>query len=190
MPAQNPNHTAIQWWQLATNGNVLQRGLIEDPGATVFYGIPSLAVNRQNDLFIGYSRFSATNFPSASYSFRRADDAPGTLSAEHPIKAGEGPYVKLDEENINRWGDFSASVVDPLNDLDFWTIQEYAAPPVGLEGRWGTWWARIALENAPPSPPVLMAAGASSQNFRLSFFTDEGWRYTVLNWARRNTHSF
>ncbi|MBI3895260.1 MAG: hypothetical protein HY313_04960 [Acidobacteria bacterium] len=35
--------------------------------------------------------------------------------------------------------------MDPANDLDFWTIQEYAASPKFANGddRWGTWWGKI-----------------------------------------------
>src|SRR5262249_13985626 len=52
----------------------------------------------------------------------------------------------------NRWGDYSATVVDPVNDTDFWTLQEFAAIPVGLganRDRWGTWWANVV-------PPALV----------------------------------
>ena len=40
------------------------------------------------------------------------------------------------------------TVTDPLNGLDMWTIQEFAATPVGNpnapdSGRWGTWWGRM-----------------------------------------------
>ena len=39
---------------------------------------------------------------------------------------------------------------DPVNDADFWTIQEYAATPVSPgttlgNGRWGTWWAKLTV---------------------------------------------
>jgi hypothetical protein len=56
---------------------------------------------------------------------------------------------------LNRWGDYSATVVDPINDLDFWTLQEYASsqdlcstPSSTCTGGWGTWWANVV---APPS---------------------------------------
>jgi hypothetical protein len=71
------------------------------------------------------------------------------LRKDRVLKAGESFYV-LNPEGLNRWGDYSATVVDPLNDIDLWTIQEYAATHVntGLEeqdGRWGTWWGKITL---------------------------------------------
>src|SRR5262249_57296038 len=47
---------------------------------------------------------------------------------------------------VKGWGEYSSTVVDPTNDRDLWTIQEYAEAPVGIppdNGRWGTWWARL-----------------------------------------------
>ena len=39
-----------------------------------------------------------------------------------------------------RWGDYSATVVDPEDDTTFWTIQEYAVEDEGPDpddDRWG-----------------------------------------------------
>ncbi len=48
------------------------------------------------------------------------------------------------------WGDYSATVVDPRNNADLWTIQEYAATPApsGLTngtGRWATRWGQLKV---------------------------------------------
>jgi uncharacterized protein (TIGR03437 family) len=65
----------------------------------------------------------------------------------------------------NRWGDFSAAVVDPLDDTGFWTIQEYAASPlvIGILGidRWGTWWAQLVPFATGAAPCVYNLAQAS-----------------------------
>jgi len=45
------------------------------------------------------------------------------------LKAGEG-YDRGSGQS-NAWGPYSATVVDPRNDHDMWTIQEYAALPAG-----------------------------------------------------------
>lgn len=154
LPAQNPTRSSIQWWQLTTN-RIVQHGLIDDPNGVLYFGYPSIAVNSANDLLIGYSRFSAFQYASANYSCRSASDPPGTLRADTVLKAGEGPYFKTRRTGKNRWGDFSATVVDPRDDRAFWTIQEYAAIPDGDpqfdgSGRWGTWWGKID----PPVPHI------------------------------------
>ncbi len=61
------------------------------------------------------------------------------------LKAGEDSYIKVFTGADIRWGDYSATCVDPSNDKTFWTLQEYAAPDVGpsaSDDRWGTWWGK------------------------------------------------
>jgi hypothetical protein len=155
--------SSIQWWQLATNGAIQQRGRIDDASGNTFYAYPSIAVNQNSDALIGYSRFSASQYAGAGYAFRAASDPAGTLRTSATLKDGQAPYYKINGGTRNKWGDFSNSSIDPLNDTDFWTIQEYAALPSGSVDRWGTWWGRI-VPSAPPPPPandiVLYAADA------------------------------
>ncbi len=146
LPAVNPKRSAIQWWRISTSGAVRQRGLIQDATGKEFYAYPSIAVNKDDGAVIGYSRFSANRYASAGYSYRAKGDPANTFRPGFILKKGEAPYVKTFGGSENRWGDYSATVVDPLNDRDFWTIQEYAATPKGGIDRWGTWWGRIDLD--------------------------------------------
>src|SRR6266571_1231438 len=132
LPAASPTRTAVQWWQLTTAGVIQQRGRIDDSTGPTFYMYPSIAVNANNDVLIGYSRSSASQYASANYSFRLSCNAANTLQSDTVLKAGDGQYYKIGvTSQKNRWGDYSSTVVDPANDLDMWTIQEYAATPVG-----------------------------------------------------------
>lgn len=163
LPAGAVSRSAVQWWQLAPNGTVLQRARIDDPTGATFYAFPSLTVNQANDMLIGYSRFSATQYASANYAYRAGSDPLNSLRPDRVLKEGEGIYHKIGASGRNRWGDYSNTVVDPLNDLDMWTIQEYAALPVGTgngSGRWGTWWGRII---PPPVSPTPTATATTSQ---------------------------
>src|ERR1041384_2571029 len=144
LPAGSPTRSAIQWWQLSTGGSIQQRGRIDDLNGALFYGFPSIAVNQNNDALIGYSRFSSSQYASANYSFRSASDAPNALRDEVVLKVGEAPYYKTSVSTRNKWGDLSSRLVDPAHDADFWTVEEYAAAPVGGIDRWGTWWGRIS----------------------------------------------
>ena len=157
LPAGEPKLSAIQWWQLTPDGGVVQRGRLEDASGVLFYGQPSLAVNARGDLLLGFTSFSAQQFASGGYAYRAATDPPGTLRTERVFKAGEDIYLRV-EDGRNRWGDYSATVVDPVNDTDFWTIQEYAAArdPVSGRSRWGTWWGNIRVADIAPvdrTPP-------------------------------------
>ena len=159
LPAgSSPSHSAVQWWQISPAGTVNQFGRLEDATARQFFAYPSIAVNSRSDVLVGYSRFSADQYASANYAFRSADDQPGTLRADMVLKTGEASFYKPATDGRNHWGDTSATVVDPVNDLDFWTLQEYAALPSGSD-RWGTWWGQIDM--ADPSMPPAVLSGIS-----------------------------
>jgi hypothetical protein len=155
-------HTAVQWTQLNTSGDVIQGGRVDDPTATdtnggKWYDFPSIAVNIQNDVVMGFSEFSSAQFASAGYAYRDHSDAAGTMRDPFIYKAGEDCYSKAKSNGRNRWGDFSHVVVDPTDDCAFWTIQEYAklqAPPTvnGSNSKWGTWWAKVdAITTCAPT---------------------------------------
>jgi hypothetical protein len=140
--------SAVQWWEVRPSGSIIQRGLIDDPSGVNHFDFPSLAVNQFNDVLIGYNRFSSNQYASANYSFRAGDDPTSTLRADAVLKAGEAPvdFAFPNSGYFGGWGDFSATMVDPLNDTDLWTIQEYASTNIGGFGggdNWGTWWGRI-----------------------------------------------
>jgi hypothetical protein len=148
-PTTNPDHCAVQWWEVTPGGTVRQQNTIEDlsPVPQLFYAYPSMSVNRWLDVVIGYTRFSASEYPSAYYSFRADLDAFEILRPEALLKAGQAPYAVTNSSGQVFWGYWSATTVDPANDTDLWTLQEYAANPSGGKDRWGTWWGRV-------SPPV------------------------------------
>jgi hypothetical protein len=145
LPADAPKRSSIQWAQIGTNLHIQQVGRIDDPSGRRFYAFPSLAVNQAGDLMVGYSRFSADSFTSAGYSVHAHGDPLGSTRSERVYKAGEGPYVFLFDEDcsVNHWGDYSATVIDPKNGLDFWTLQSFADTPTQGRGRWGTFWGKV-----------------------------------------------
>ena len=163
----NVNRTAIQWWNLETNAAILQRGYIQDTNAVKHYTFPSVAVNKNDDVLIGYSGFTKGTYASAYFSYRKASDPLGKMSKPALFKAGVAPYVKLRADGRNSWGDYSAAQVDPNNDTDMWTIQMYAETrnieqaniPDEKRDRWGTWWGFMAFQ--PDDPPVVTQQPAS-----------------------------
>jgi hypothetical protein len=153
----SPARTAAQWVELNTNGVFAQGGRIDDPSGAYSYAYPSVSANGSNDVLVNFSAFSAGTYPSAAYALHAAGDAANSTRAPVILKAGEGVYDKSLGSGRNRWGDYSTVQVDPSDDTSFWAIQEYAAAPVtsdpaGYQGRWGTWWGKIA-PGAAPAPP-------------------------------------
>ena len=165
LPADKPDRAAVQWFQLDPGTlQILQSGRIEDPAAQTFYAFPSIAVNQGNDVLIGFSRFNKDGFPDAAFALRPASDPPGAMGLPTVYKRGEAPYIAVGyDQGSNRWGDFSTTVVDPADDLSFWTIQEYASTATdGYLGRWGTWWAQVVPPSAGLNCTYSAAASASS----------------------------
>jgi hypothetical protein len=194
--ANPDNHTAVQWWQVnpsiensLTTTPPLQRARIEDPLADnchngsgglrttdpncdtdaeqkgTHYTFPSISVNAAGDVLIGYSRHSFNTYADAAYSFRAASDPPNTMRDSAIIRAGMGLYT-ISAGGQRRYGDYSQAMVDPVNDTDFWTVQEYVeraqTTPIGLTPPWGTWWAQIK-----PSTTSSTAGNLIISEFRL-----------------------
>jgi hypothetical protein len=152
----NPARTAAQWVEVNTSGAFVQGGRIVDSTATSsngghWYAYPSIAVNKNNDILVGFSDFRSNAYPQADYAVHMSTDAAGTMRDPSALKAGEGNYFKQFNGPRNRWGDYSATSVDPADDASFWTTQEYSRPtPAGCSssgtitcGAWGTWWGHI-----------------------------------------------
>jgi hypothetical protein len=159
------SRAVAQWTSLdAATGNVVDGGRVEDPTATLLnggkhYAYPSLAVNKNNDVLMGFSEAESDDYIDAGYTFRLGTDAAGTMRDPVIYKEGEDYYSKTFSGTRNRWGDYSHTLVDPVNDRDLWTVQEYAQLRVGTTGqgsndsRWGTWWAKVT---APAGGSDLM----------------------------------
>ncbi len=77
------------------------------------------------------------------------------------LKLGVDDYQILDRLGRNRWGDYSATVVDPDNPLCFWTFQEWADFDINGNDQWATQITQICLASPVPLPPGfwLMASG-------------------------------
>ncbi|MCB0806293.1 MAG: T9SS type A sorting domain-containing protein [Bacteroidales bacterium] len=148
LPQGNVNRCAVQWWNLDTSGELLQWGRVDDPDGGMFFAFASIAVNAKEDVMIGFGSFSENQYASSSYAFRYADDPPNEMREYYQYKDGKAPYFKTFGGERNRWGDYTATFVDPVDDLDFWTLQEYAETPSGQD-EWGTWWAYLDLNAAP-----------------------------------------
>ncbi len=166
------SRVSIQWWQIDTLANLHQVGLIDDATNTNFYAFPTIAVNTNNQALIGFSHFSASIDPTASYAFIQNDVLYSVLDYRH----GKNPYYVTLGGARNRWGDYSATMIDPKNSIDFWTIQETADTNANT---WDTWWADVKPCNLPAA--TVTAGGPTSfctgDSVTLSTITGTGYAY-------------
>ena len=146
LPSGDPQRAAVQWWELDTTGVIIERGRIEDTTNLYSFAFPSIAVNKFEDVMIGHDVFSADQYASAAYSFRGNYEDTGTIRTYYQYKDGLAPYNKTFGSGRNRWGDYSFTCIDPVDQTDFWTIQEYAEQP---SSTWSTYWAHVKTTYPP-----------------------------------------
>jgi hypothetical protein len=117
---------AIRWYRVddATLA-VRQTGTISHPTLSLYY--PSIAVNPGLDVVIGCSGSSSAQ-PASCYAFvGRTTGLTTTFGAPILLRAGVDDYALLDGSERNRWGDYSATTVDPMDPSRFWTVQEFVS---------------------------------------------------------------
>ena len=155
--------SAVQWWQVNPTSGVVQRGRVDDPTGARHRSFPSIVVNRNEDVVVGYATFQNTIFPSASYVFRSINLPKNQMDNEVVFKAGLGSYYKTFGGTRNRYGDYSVGSLDPV-DGSLWTMNHYAAARVGTgdaASRWATWWAQVI-------PPAIAAVTNDAQLFSIT----------------------
>lgn len=150
LPMGAVDRTAVFWYELDPLGMpnpIVQSGVL-DGGPDVHHFFPSISANADGDIALGFTRSDTGRYAEAVYTTRRQDYPLGAFDSIEVLKAGEDRYVKdLGGDDI-RWGDYSNTMVDPVDDHTFWTIQEYAKTDVGSgtsDDRWGTWWGQITV---------------------------------------------
>jgi len=123
---QSGGVAAVRWFELRnpTLGpvTVFQQGTYQPDTTHRWMG--SAATDQQGNLAIGYSASSSAINPQIRYAGRLAGDPLNTLpQAEVTLFAGAGSQTGT----FNRWGDYSALTIDPVDDCTFWYTQEYYA---------------------------------------------------------------
>ena len=161
--------TEVAWYQIDPGtATVLSQGRISDP--TRWYYYPSIGVNQNNVAAIGFSGSSSREYAGGYYTIVLPSSSiadPVSL-----LKTGEAPYYKTGQTmgipgggTDNRWGDYSATVVDPTDNVTFWTLQEYAKTPDPVTGasRWGTWWGKFHPSDVAPPSGLSATVGTGIQ---------------------------
>lgn len=113
------NRSAVQWHQInAETGDVVQSGIIGD--ARTNYIQTTIAVNKKQDVLIGFQEVNENSFISPRFTFRKKKDKLGTINKIVNVGEGKGAADGV------AWGDYSGSIIDGDNLTDLWTIQSIA----------------------------------------------------------------
>ena len=137
-------NSALRWYEIDEPTNtVLQTGLIDDPDRD--FHEPSIAVNEFGDVVIGYTCSGPTLAASSCVSVGETAGAVTVFEPPQILAIGAGYYYREGSGTRNRWGDYSATVLDPTDSCTFYAFQEFvavAAPstagPAQDGGQWGT----------------------------------------------------
>jgi hypothetical protein len=138
---------AVRWLRFDPGTDILlESGLIADPALAFYY--PSIAVNDFGEIVIGMSGSSSAQYVS-TYAVV-GEHAGGVTTFETPIllKAGVSDYQRVGSDGRNRWGDYSATVLDPSDPHTFWTFQELVSAS-------NTWAVQITQLVVVPEPGTL-----------------------------------
>ncbi len=149
----SPNsRTSVRWYELrdpnAASPTVFQQSTYAPD--TKHRWMSSIAMDKVQNLTIGYSASSTTIFPGIRYANRASGDPLNRLGPETLLKDGQGTQrcklangrclCPLQDESgnpildrngnarcdtVSRWGDYSSLTVDPTDDCTLWFSTQY-----------------------------------------------------------------
>jgi len=98
---------------------------LQDPNATLFYFMPSPALDMNGNLGITFTTSGAycSSCQSQNYPALNFDSLPwGSSNLASPTLIIQGTG---DEENASNWGEYAATVIDSTDDLTFYGVGQY-----------------------------------------------------------------
>ena len=149
---------------------------------------PSISINGNGDIALGFSASDASIFPSIRMTGRRADDPLGEMTFQEVELFTGLNYINTyqAEFDANRWGDYASMMVDPSDDTTFWFTNMYSKAETNL-GNWGTRIFKINLEeeletvsaNAGNDTIIcedefIFITNATAQNYNSLLWTSSG----------------
>ncbi|MFN2622309.1 MAG: hypothetical protein ABR611_05635 [Chthoniobacterales bacterium] len=153
--ASSPAHGAVKWWEFRNAGSstttptLFQSGTF-DPD-TAYRFMSSIAMDKDRNIALGYSKSSTTVKPGIYLTGRLATDAAGTMGAEAEVQAGLGVQTS---GAGNRWGDYTSMTLDPIDQCTFYYTNEY----LKTNGAFN-WSTRVATYKFPSCVSAANAYG-------------------------------
>ena len=151
--------SAIRWYEIRSPGStptLFQQGTFA-PDAS-FRWMGSMAMDHVGNIAVGYSVSSSSLNPGIRFTGRAPTDPAGTLGTEMTITNGGGAQ----NGGLNRWGDYSAMSVDPVDDCTMWYTTEYEK--VSGSFNWSTTIANFKFSTCGAAPDFSVSASPASQS--------------------------
>ncbi len=157
-------------WPTSGTPTLVQSGDI-NPGSGIHTFFNSISVDAYGNAVTCFARSSSSEYISIGRAYREAGDPLGTMQPSEIIKTSAGPYT------TSRWGDYSAVVVDPVDNATFWYHHEY-----NPGSSWNTWIARkkVAPEYLVADTDTFSASTGGTVNFTLFAGSANGGRNYLL----------
>ena len=115
---------AIRWYRLrGSDFTVLESGTITDPVLDLFYA--SVAANPSGTVVLAFNGCSSSSFINCYAVVGQTVRGVTTFGSLMLLKAGISSYQNAGTSGNSRWGDYSATTLDPTDPNRFWTIQMF-----------------------------------------------------------------
>jgi hypothetical protein len=144
--------TIIRWYQFDVTGGTFPATAVQQQDWSngndgLWRFMPSIAVDADGNVAIGYSVSSSSMFPGIRYA--------GRLATAPPNDLGQGEAVMFDgtgsqTDTLNRWGDYSMTTIDPADGMSFWHAGEYY--PTTSSFNWHTRIGKFNFQGGGISP--------------------------------------
>jgi hypothetical protein len=114
--------SAVRWYEARDPGGtptIFQQGTYAPDGAFRFIG--SIAMDKAQNMLLGYTVSGPQTFPSIRFTGRSKTDPANEMDVEQAAVNGTGSQTNTG----GRWGDYASMSVDPTDDCTFWFATEY-----------------------------------------------------------------
>ena len=115
----------MNWLEIRNPGAnppvIRQNGAITPTGDTINRWMGAANMDKQGNIAIGYSASGTTLSPSIRVAGRLNADILSRVRGEMQVVDGTGAQTS----SAQRWGDYSALQLDPVDNCTFWYTQEY-----------------------------------------------------------------
>jgi hypothetical protein len=144
--------TAVSWYQFDVNGGNFSADPVQQQEWTndddgLWRWMPSIAVDQNGNVAIGYSTSSPSIYAGIRYAGRLSSDPLNNLGqGEAEMTNGSGAQLT----SYSRWGDYTMTTIDPIDSITFWHTNEYYQTTG--DHNWFTRVGKFQFRSASPTP--------------------------------------